>query len=128
MPLGETKGLRILIVEDEILVAMNVEDMVVELRHTVAAVATRLNQALTLAASSEIDLAILDLNLSGSLSFPVADILRQRGIPFMFATGYGAHGLTEEYRNETVLVKPYGVHQLENAIKSVIAIPVAQTK
>ena len=123
MPFRETRVLKILIVEDEILVALNLEDMMVELGHQVIAVATRLNQAIDLATNSEIDLAILDLNLSRLMSFPVADVLRKRSIPFMFATGYGSQGLTENYRNEFVLVKPYGVHELQIAINRVASAP-----
>lgn len=122
MPIGETKALRILIVEDEILVAMNLEDMLGELGHNVVEIATRITQASAMAASSKIDLAILDLNLAGSLSFPVADILLQRGIPFMFATGYGSQGVTENYRDEFVLVKPYGLHELQSAINKLMSI------
>ena len=124
MPTGNTRILRIFIAEDEILVAMAIEDMVRELGHIVTAVATRLDQAITLAASGEIDLAILDLNLAGSLSFPVADVLRQRNIPFLFATGYGSEGMTENYRNEFVLVKPYGIQGLRSAISNVTAVPI----
>lgn len=125
MQLGRSEAKRILIVEDEMLLAMNLEDMLAEMGHTVVALATRLSQALDLASSSEIDLAILDLNLSGSLSFPVADVLRRRGIPFMFASGYGRNGLADGYRDEVVLTKPYGTHDLENALKSIATVEVA---
>jgi DNA-binding response OmpR family regulator len=123
MPTGEIRARRVLIVEDEMLLAMNLEDMLVELGHNVIAVATRITQALTLAAESEIDLAVLDLNLAGSLSFPVAEVLRRRGIPFMFATGYGSQGLIENYRNECVLVKPYGLRELQDGINKVVSAP-----
>ncbi len=94
MSIYKTDARRILIVEDEMLVAMNLEDMLQELGHEVVAVAARIPQALTLASNSDINLAILDLNLSGALSFPVADVLRGRYIPFMFATGHGSHSLS----------------------------------
>ena len=116
MQVGDSKSRRILIVEDEMLIALNLEDMLVELGHTVVATATRITEALKLAAESTIDLAILDVNLSGTPSFPVADVLRSRAIPFLFATGYGSQGLTESYRNEIVLGKPYGVRELQSAI------------
>jgi CheY-like chemotaxis protein len=116
---GKSKARRILIVEDEILLAMNLEDMLVELGHDVVAVATRIPEAMTLAANSDIDLAILDLNLSGALSFPVAEILRARGVPLLFATGYGLQGLAEEYKTEFVLAKPYGIDELESALNKV---------
>ena len=116
MLIADSKSRRILIVEDEMLIALNLEDMLVQLGHTVVAMATRIPEAMKLAAESDIDLAILDLNLFGLSSFPVADVLRGRGIPFMFATGYGTNGLTESYRNEIVLEKPYGVRELQSAI------------
>ena len=116
MLIGESKSRRILIVEDEMLIALNLEDMLVQLGHTVVAMAARIPEALKLATESDIDLAILDLNLFGISSFPVADVLRGRGIPFMFATGYGTNGLNESYRNEIVLGKPYGVRELQGAI------------
>ena len=113
------KAQRILIVEDEMLIAMNLEDMLIELGHKVVAMAAQFSNATALAATEEIDLAILDLNIGGSLSFPVADILRRRNIPFMFASGYGSQGLTEHYRKEYVLAKPYDLKRLEHAISSV---------
>jgi DNA-binding response OmpR family regulator len=116
------KAWRVLIVEDEMLLAMNLEDMLQELGHEVVAVATRIPQALTLAANSEIDFAILDLNLSGELSFPIADTLRNRAVPFMFSTGYGSHGLIDSYRSEYVLAKPYVIRALEKAINSIMTV------
>ena len=86
------------------------------------ALATGLPPALAIADSNEIDPATPGLNLSGSLSFPVADVLRKRGIPFMFATGYGANGLTDGYLNEIARMKRYSVLDLENAIRSVVSV------
>lgn len=105
------------------LLAMNLEDMLQELGHEVVAVASRIPQALAIAADAEIDLAILDVNLSGAFSFPVADVLRKRGILFMFATGYGSHGLKETFRTDLVLAKPYGIRELEKAITHVVSVP-----
>lgn len=122
MQAGQIELRRILIVEDEMILAMNLEDMLVELGHTVVAIATRIKDALDLAQSCEIDLAILDLNLSGFLSFPVAEILRKRGIPFMFASGYGENGLVEGFQNELVLTKPYLPSDLKNAMRDVSSI------
>ena len=100
-------ALRILIVEDEMVIAFMIEDMLVELGHEVVELAMRLPEALEAAERADIDLAILDVNLDGHRSFPVADILIRRAIPFAFATGYGAAGLDEGYRNRPVLVKPF---------------------
>ena len=110
------RRLRILIVEDEMLVAMNIEDMLRELGHEVAAGAARLEAALEAAQDTEIDAALLDVNLAGDDSFPVADLLAERGVPFLFATGYGVHGINERHRGRPVLQKPFRAADLAEAI------------
>lgn len=114
---------RILIVEDEVLVAMHLEDLLTEMGHQVVGPATRVNQAMELARRSEIDMAVLDVNVAGRTSFPVADVLRQRGIPFVFATGYGAEGFVEGYRDEPTLRKPYEPQELMRAIAAMFPPP-----
>jgi len=99
--------LRVLIVEDEMTIAFMVEDMLTDLGHEVVEVAMRLPEALAAARRIEVDFAILDVNLDGLRSFPVADILAERGIPFAFATGYGSAGLDEGYRGRPILAKPF---------------------
>jgi CheY-like chemotaxis protein len=111
------RRLRILVVEDEMLVAMNIEDMLLAMGHEVAGLASRLAPALQLAREGEFDLAMLDVNLAGETSFPVADILRERGIPFLFATGYGADGIEEGYRGAPVLQKPFRLRDLAGALE-----------
>ena len=111
--------LRILIVEDEMLVAMNIEDMLLDLGHEVTGIASRLAPALALAGEAEIDAAVLDVNLAGERSFEVADLLRERGIPFLFATGYGLQGIEERYRGSTVLQKPFRIADLGAALRSI---------
>ena len=110
------RRLRILVVEDEMLVAMNIEDMLLDLGHEVAGLASRLEPALSLAREGEFDLAMLDVNLAGQQSFPVADILVARGIPFLFATGYGTKGIAEPYRDRPVLQKPFRTRDLGEAL------------
>ncbi len=110
------RRLRILIVEDEMLVAMNIEDMLLDLGHEVAGLASRLEPALSLAREGEFDLAMLDVNLAGQTSFPVAEILAGRGIPFLFATGYGVKGIDPAYRGYPVLQKPFRARDLEVAL------------
>ena len=112
---------RVLIVEDEVLLAMHLEDLLTELGHEVVGQATRIDEAMKLARESDIDFAILDINVAGTKSFPVAEILRQRGIPFAFATGYGAEGLMDGYRDDPALRKPYAQEDLERAIAQVFA-------
>ncbi len=108
---SEPRSKRVLIVEDELMIRMLLEDMLSELGYAVAASATRLDQALDAVGSTEFDIAILDVNLEGQASSPVADVLAARGLPFFFITGYGQHGLPEHYRNRPRLKKPF---QLEN--------------
>ena len=111
------RPLRILIVEDEMLVAMNIEDMLLDLGHEVAGLAGRLEPALALARDAEIDVAMLDVNLAGEQSFPVADALIERGVPFLFATGYGLKGIPERYRDRPVLQKPFRASDLAQALR-----------
>jgi CheY-like chemotaxis protein len=103
------------------LVAMNIEDMLLDLGHEVAGLASRLEPAVSLAREGEFDLAMLDVNLAGQTSFPVAEILAGRGIPFLFATGYGIKGIAEEYRAYPVLQKPFRAQDLEQVLREAIA-------
>lgn len=117
------RRLRILIVEDEMLVAMNVEDMLLELGHEVAGLASRLAPALALARDGRFDAAMLDVNLAGEPSFPVADLLIERGVPFLFATGYGRQGIEERYRGFPILQKPFRAAELGAALESLSSPP-----
>jgi CheY-like chemotaxis protein len=103
------KDIRVLLVEDEALVAMLVEDMLADEGCVVVATAARLDEALAHAKNTalEFDVAILDLNLAGESTFAVASALQARGVPFAFATGYGAGGLPEEWRARPTLQKPF---------------------
>ncbi len=112
---------RVLIVEDDVLLALHLEDMLTALGHEVIGQATRIGMAMELARESDIDFAILDINVAGTKSFPVADLLRQRGIPFAFATGYGAEGLVDGYRDFPVLRKPYAQEDLERTVAQVFS-------
>jgi DNA-binding response OmpR family regulator len=111
---------KVLIVEDETLIAMLVEDMLVDLGYEVLGPATRLQRALEMAREESFDVALLDINLASEQSFPVALVLRERGIPFIFATGYGSKGLDERFRDEITLQKPFEMRQLEQAIFSAL--------
>jgi CheY-like chemotaxis protein len=98
---------RVLIVEDEVLVAMLVEELLERMGYEVAAVSPRLEEALELARTVRIDFALLDINLNGKRSFPVAKVLRERGIPFVFATGYGEGTLGTEFADAPMVQKPF---------------------
>ena len=113
----------VLIAEDEMAVAMMLEDLMERAGYRVLLVA-RLAHGLELAAAEPIDAAILDINLAGEASFPLADALQQRRIPFMFASGYGREGLSERHREAMVLQKPYGMSEIKAALLALLAIGV----
>ncbi|MBP1475873.1 response regulator [Frateuria sp. MAH-13] len=98
---------RILLVEDEMLVAMLLEDMLSEAGHTIIGPMARIDQAVEAARTETVDLAILDVNVAGEEVYPVAEALAAREIPFAFATGYGAHGLREPWQDRPTLQKPF---------------------
>ncbi|WEN14251.1 response regulator [Rhodanobacter sp. AS-Z3] len=106
---------RVLLVEDEVMVSMMLEDLLERAGYRVIT-ASNLDDALRLAQSSDMDVAVLDVNLDGELSFPVADILRARGIAFTFASGYGTDGVSAGYRSENMLQKPYDIKTLLNEL------------
>ncbi|MCD9124244.1 response regulator [Luteimonas fraxinea] len=108
----------ILIVEDESILAMLLEDFLDDLGYTPPAVASNVAQALRIIETRDIDFAILDINLGGEQSFPIADALDARGIPYIFMTGYGAAGVPDRLRAHYVLQKPYGADALKKALAS----------
>ena len=112
---------RVLVVEDEMMIAIMLEDMLLDLGHQVVGVAQSLPAALAMteAKAGQFDMAILDINLAGERSFPVALRLAERGVPFMFATGYGALGLEEPFRDTFTLKKPFQQEDLARAIDRV---------
>jgi CheY-like chemotaxis protein len=110
------EGKRILIVEDEFLLAMMLEEMLGELGCVVAGVAARPADALELLGSQKLDAAVLDVNLNGADSLPVAIALRKLGVPFIFATGYGGSRLTAEFADCPVVEKPYRLQDLSDAL------------
>jgi CheY-like chemotaxis protein len=105
--LAKLAGLRVLVVEDEMMVSMLIEDMLSDLGCKVVGPASRLEEAIALVESHEIDCAVLDVNLGGQPIFPLADILRAKGAPFAFATGYGDAGLRDVDKGAPVLQKPF---------------------
>ncbi|WP_340644275.1 response regulator [Phenylobacterium sp.] len=107
MSAPDLAGLRVLVVEDEMMVSMLIEDMLTDLGCIVVGPAARLDEAMALTESEEIDCAVLDVNLGGQPIFPLADVLRSKGAPFAFATGYGDAGLRDVDKGSPVLQKPF---------------------
>lgn len=114
-----TRPHKVLLVEDEMLIAMEMEDLLIELGYEVVGPAMRLKRAVELAAHEAFDAALLDINLANENSFPVARLLRDRHIPFAFVTGYGAAGLSDEFKDTPTLQKPVGKQHLEKALRAV---------
>ena len=108
-------GKTILVVEDEPIVAMLVEDMLAELGANPIGPATSLAGALELAGTATFDAAILDVNLNGERSDRVAAVLREREIPFIFATGYGSTG-AGDFGHSGVIEKPFQIAQMSAAL------------
>lgn len=110
-------GLRVFAVEDESLVAMQLEDMLDELGCTVIGLAMRVRRAMEMLDRGEpIDVAVLDVNIAGEKVFPVAERLEAAGVPFLFATGYGRAGLDGQWLDRPVVQKPYTIDQIAAAI------------
>jgi CheY-like chemotaxis protein len=112
---------KVLVVEDEYLVALLVEDMLGSLGYEVAEIAGNLSDATRAAEGGEFDVAILDVNLNGTMSNPVADILARRKIPFIFATGYGKSGPHEDFVGAPSLQKPFEEGDLGRMLREVMA-------
>jgi CheY-like chemotaxis protein len=112
---------RVLIVEDDVMIRMLMEDMLSDLGFAVAAQASKVHEALAALKSTAIDVAILDVNLSGETTGPVAEALAARGTPFVFATGYGEHGLPEQFRDRPLLKKPFQIDGLKRMLDTALA-------
>jgi CheY-like chemotaxis protein len=97
---------RVLVVEDEVIIAMSLEDMLVDLGCSVVGPATNLDQAHLLAATADFDVALLDVNLDGERSEPIAEVLTQRAIPYALITGYGAAAIEGDGSAPPILSKP----------------------
>jgi DNA-binding response OmpR family regulator len=114
---NESARHRILVVEDEMLIAMVIEDAVHDSGGQVVGPAATLEKALKLGEEGEFDAAILDVTIRGGKVYPVAELLLKRGIPFVFASGYGDWALPEELRDKPRLTKPFTAAALEEQIR-----------
>ena len=112
--------LRALIVEDDAIIAMLMEEMLQDMGYDVAATASRLDQAEGLAREGCIDFAILDINLAGEESYPVAEILSERNIPFTFMSGYGPSGLAARWATSEIVSKPISPALLADTLKRIL--------
>ena len=114
------KGLKVLVVEDQAPIALQMEDMLVESECEVVGPASRVGQALRLLSDNAVDAAVLDLNIAGELVYPVADALDARGLPYVFATGYSPSDVADRYGHRPVLQKPFSRRVFLEAIRDTI--------
>jgi CheY-like chemotaxis protein len=111
---------RILIIDDEPLIAMLAEDWLIELGHSAVGPAHNLGEALK-CAEHEIDGAVIDVNLGAETGYPVAKRLKQRGIPFVFATGHAKDSVNDEDGPSTTLTKPFEFEAFREAVDRMLA-------
>ncbi|WOH60209.1 response regulator [Bradyrhizobium sp. BWC-3-1] len=110
----------VLLVEDEALIQMMIADMLAELGHSVVAEAGDLVSALEHANTTNFDFAVLDVLLGRTSSEPVAQVLAQRNVPFVFASGYGADGVPARFQERPLLTKPFQLDQLNGCIAKLL--------
>ena len=117
---GQTKP-RILIVEDEPFIALTLEDMLDELGFALVGTVSQVGEALEMAGREQVDCALLDVNLGSEKIDPVADLLAQRGCPFIFTTGYGRSGIPSAHAERPVLQKPFRMDDLSSVLNETLA-------
>jgi CheY-like chemotaxis protein len=116
------KGLRVLIVEDELIIAMELESLLGRLVCVVLDTAPTVQRALHAVGRQQADVAVLDMNLQGERATPVAEALQEQDVPFVLVTGYGSERLPERVLQDVpCLRKPVNDHQLASAIHEVLA-------
>ncbi|MDQ8027250.1 MAG: response regulator [Brevundimonas sp.] len=115
-------GRRVLIVEDESLVAMLLETILEDMGCTPVGPASNIDEGLALATEETLDAALLDVNVAGRQVFPVAQALKDRGVPFVFSTGYGEGGLPDEWRGQRTIQKPFTEAAVLDALMAAMGV------
>ncbi len=113
-------GLRVLVVEDELLIATTIEQALERAECTVIGPVPRVAKAVDVARSAAIDVGLLDVNLAGEEVFPVADVLAQRTIPFVFLTGYAPSIVPPSYGHHAILGKPCSLAKLYRTLATAV--------
>jgi DNA-binding response OmpR family regulator len=114
------QGLRVLVVEDETLVAMLIEEYLADFGCDIVFSGRRVGKTLHALKSIEVDAAVLDVNVAGESISPVAEVLEQQKVPFIFASGYGVNGVDERWSSRPVLQKPFSAKELHNALAACV--------
>jgi DNA-binding response OmpR family regulator len=119
----DLKGARVLVLEDETLVSMMVEDMLGDLGCEIVGPFARLDAALDYMKGDNLalDIALLDVNLGSERSFPLAEILKARGVPIVFTTGYDEAGVPVEWRDRPALRKPFMMAEMATILGRALA-------
>ena len=115
-------GRRVLVVEDESLVAMLLETILEDMGCLAVGPAATVDEGLRMAADETVDAALLDVNVAGRQVFAVAQALKDRGVPFVFSTGYGEGGLPDEWRGQPTLQKPFTEAAVRDALMSAMGL------
>ncbi len=115
-PADSLRGLRVLVVEDETLVAMLIEEYLLEMGCEIALSASRVAKALNALQTCPVDAAVLDVNVAGESIAQLVETLHQRDIPFIFASGYGPRGIDPRWSRAPVLQKPFTGSDLRTAL------------
>lgn len=103
------------------IVAWLLEDLLAELGCAIVGPAASVTQALVMIEAEAIDVAVLDVNLNGEMSYPLADVLAARGVPFVFVTGYDRNRILERYRTFPVMQKPFHRSELSDTLAKLLA-------
>jgi CheY-like chemotaxis protein len=118
-------GRRVLVVEDEMLLVMMIEDMLADLGSKSVTSAATVEKALALISAQVFDVALLDVNLNGNDSHPVAEVLSARGVPFVYSTGNANRSLRDGYSDRPVLKKPFTCEELATILARLKLAPIA---
>ncbi|HEV7226966.1 response regulator [Brevundimonas sp.] len=116
---------RVLVVEDESLVAMLLETMLEDMGCATVGPASTVDEGLRLATQERLDAALLDVNVAGTPVFAVAEALEARGIPLVFSTGYGEGGLPENWRGRPTVQKPFTEAVIRDALMKAMGVATA---
>ena len=113
-------GCRVLVVEDDYLIAQLFDEMLKSAGCVVLGPVPRLAEALDVAARERCDVAVLDINLGGERVYPVAEILSGRNVPFIFVTGYAADAMPLEYAEQPRIAKPFRAAKLIGTLSELV--------
>ena len=117
------QGRRVLVIEDESLVAMLLETILEDMGCTPVGPASNVDEGEAIARDTvDLDAALLDVNLAGRQVFPVAAVLKARGVPFVFSTGYGESGLPDEWRGNPTIQKPFTEAAVRDALMQALGV------